>query len=68
MTVAVRGKLVSHTYINLPQQQAVTFCTSSAFFTGVPFFKIALGRGKSGRNQKLKGLNCSKRRNIEMAT
>lgn len=66
MTAVVRGKHVSCTYINLPQHQAVIFYTSSAFFAGVPFFKITLGRGRGGRNQELKVLNCLERRNTDV--
>lgn len=52
MTAVVMGKYVSCTCINLPQQQAVAFRTSSAFSTGVPMFEAALGRWKVGRNKK----------------
>lgn len=62
----VRVKCVSCTYINLPHQGAVTFHTRFAFFSGLRFFRVALGRWKGGRKQALKVLICLETRNIEM--
>lgn len=67
MTAVVRRKHVSCTDISLPQQQAVTLHNNSAFFTGEPFFRSASGRGRGGRNKKLKALNLLVKRNMYMA-